>query len=227
MAIFTLRGLVLDVPAHALRGGLQTALETGRYEHAEADALTRHLRPGDRMVDLGAGAGYLCCLAARVIGAGAVAGIEASEEMAGVARANLARNGLGAAEVVHAAVVGPGHVGPRVDFGLRPAFWASALVPPNGQSPRNAQTVSVPAVALVDVLGRFRPSVLTCDIEGAEAEVLAAPLTPDLRLIVVEVHPQFYGLAGTKRVFDGLSAQGFAFSPEGSRGSTVVFERLT
>jgi hypothetical protein len=67
--------------------------------------------------------------------------------------------------------------------------------------------------------------VLSCDIEGAEAQVLSAPL-PGVRVLVVEIHPSAYGLPGTRDLFNALSAQGFAYSTEGSRGATVVFQRL-
>ncbi|MGB4827851.1 MAG: hypothetical protein WBP18_11365, partial [Paracoccaceae bacterium] len=55
--------------------------------------------------------------------------------------------------------------------------------------------------------------------------VLAQAL-PGVRLIVTEIHPATYGLGGTKRLFDALSAEGFAFTPQGSKGATVVFERI-
>ncbi len=71
MRSFSLRGLTLSLPEAALRGGLEKALTTGRYEGQEADAILRHLVPGDRFLDLGAGLGFLCALAARVVGEGA------------------------------------------------------------------------------------------------------------------------------------------------------------
>ncbi len=46
------------------------------------------------------------------------------------------------------------------------------------------------------------------------------------RIVVLEIHPAFYGSAGVKRFFDGLSASCLACSPKGSRGATVVFERV-
>jgi FkbM family methyltransferase len=224
MARYMLRGVALDLPEHALRGGLAQALETGRYESAEADAIQRHLRPGDRFLDLGAGLGYLCCLAAQVLGPEAVMGVEAGPDTAELARANLDRNGFAAAGLRHGAVVAPGQGG-KVAFGQRPAFWASALSGPAG-FPANATVVEVPALPVDALLAEHAPTVLCCDIEGAELEVLAAPLPAPLRVIVTEIHPALYGLAGTKRLFDALSASGFAFSPQGARGATVVFQRI-
>ncbi|GAB1362132.1 hypothetical protein MASR1M32_13680 [Rhodobacter sp.] len=60
MPDFSLRGLTLSLPQSALRGGLEQALSSGRYEGQEADALLRHLTPEDRVLDLGAGIGFLC-----------------------------------------------------------------------------------------------------------------------------------------------------------------------
>ena len=221
MPTYTLRGLTLTLPDAALRGGLEKALTTGRYEGQEADALLRHLKPGDRFLDLGAGIGFLCALAAGVVGAGAVTGVEAGPETLALARANLEDNGFSGVALVHGAVTAT--QSGRIEFGQRPAFWASAL---KGQEdwPENASIVKVPARPIGPLLAREKPTVLSCDIEGAELEVLTQPL-PGVRLIVVEIHPQVYGAAGTKRLFDALSAQGFAYNTEGSRGATVVFGR--
>ena len=223
MPQFTLRDIRLQIPAEALHGGLEKALASGRYEGQEADALLRHLVPEDRFLDLGAGLGFLCCLAARIVGAAQVTGVEAGPQTARLARANLDRNGFAEARLVHAAVTA-GTAG-EVEFGQRPSFWASAL---KGAAdwPKNAQILRVPARPLADLMDEAQPTVLSCDIEGAEAEVLACPLPPGLRRIVVELHPAVYGLKGTRAIFDALSAQGFAFTPDGSRGATVVFARI-
>ncbi|MFE3838476.1 FkbM family methyltransferase [Pseudogemmobacter sonorensis] len=228
MARFELRGLVLELPDAALRGGLERALASGRYENTEADAILRHLRAGDRFLDLGAGLGYLCALAAREIGAAAVAGVEAGPETLELARANLARNGYGAAALRHGAVTAGD--GATVDFLQRPAFWASALRREDGEA-LPGRVVAVPVLDLAALLAWHRPTVLSCDIEGAEIDVLtaAALATPEaraLRVIVAEIHPRIYGGEGVRQLFDAFSAAGFAYTPEGSRGATVVWERI-
>lgn len=221
MPEFSLRGLTLTLPGTALRGGLEQALASGRYEGQEADAILRHLRPGDRFLDLGAGIGFLCALAARVVGEDAVTGVEAGPETATLARANLAANGFPGARLLQGAVTARAEG--EVEFGQRPAFWASALKGAQDW-PANARILRVPARPIGPLLAETRPTVLSCDIEGAELEVLAQPL-PGVRLVVAEIHPAVYGPDGTRQLFDALSAQGFAYLPEGSRGATVVFGR--
>ncbi|WP_333818267.1 FkbM family methyltransferase [Tabrizicola sp.] len=221
MRSFTLRGLTLTLPEAALKGNLERALSSGRYEHHEADALLLHLRRGDRLLDLGAGLGFICALTAGVLGELAVAGVEAGPETVKLARKNLAANGFPGVKLVRGAVVAKGEG--EVEFGLRPAFWASALKGPEGW-PENAEVIRVPARPIGKLLERFAPTVICCDIEGGELEVLAEPLT-GVRLVVVETHPQVYGAAGVERVAAGLAAQGFEAEPRGAKADTLVFRR--
>lgn len=221
MPSYTLRGLTLTLPDAALRGGLERAFTTGRYEHQEADAILAHLRPGDRFMDLGAGIGFLCALAARVIGADAVTGVEAVPDTLTLARENLAANRLGAVRLVHGAVTAGAAA--TVEFGQRPAFWASALQGAEGW-PANAQVIRVPAHPLASLLAEHRPSVLCCDIEGAELDVLATDLS-GVRLVVVELHLGLYGPEGEARVRKSLADQGFVPEPQGTKGATVVYRR--
>jgi FkbM family methyltransferase len=220
MRSFTLRGLTLYLPEAALKGNLERALSSGRYENHEADALLLHLRPGDRLLDLGAGLGFICALAAGMLGEGSVMGVEAGPETVKLARRNLAANGFEGVKVLKGAVVGAG--AGEVEFGQRPAFWASALRGPEGW-PENAEVIRVPARPIGKLLAKFAPSVISCDIEGGELEVLTQPL-PGVRLVVVETHPQVYGAEGVALIKQTMAAQGFA-EAEGAKRDTLVFCR--
>jgi FkbM family methyltransferase len=220
MRSFTLRGLTLFLPEAALKGNLERALTSGRYETHEADALLLHLRPEDRLLDLGAGLGFICALAARVLGETSVLGIEAGPDTVKLARRNLAANGLDGVKVMRGAVVGEGEG--EVEFGQRPAFWASALKGPEGW-PENAEVIRVPARPIGKLLAKFAPTVICCDIEGGELQVLTQPL-PGVRLVVVETHPEVYGAAGVARIGAALQSQGFA-AAEGAKMDTLVFRR--
>jgi hypothetical protein len=110
----------------------------------------------------------------------------------------------------------------EVEFGQRPAFWASGLKGPEGW-PENAEVIRVTARPIGKLLARFAPTVISCDIEGGELEVLAEPL-PGVRLVVVETHPLVYGAEGVARIRSALRAQGFA-EAEGAKKDTLVFRR--
>lgn len=223
MPRFIVNGIALNIPGRHLTPPLREALETGRYEQSEAAALERHLRDGDRFLDLGAGAGYLVALAALRLGVEAVAGVEGDPEMAEVARRTVNRATGADATVEAGAVVPSGFSGSEVDFIRRGGFWASSL--PVADEAGQAR-LTVAALPLEELLARHRPSVLCVDIEGGEAELFDYPLPTHVRLVILELHPKRYGASGVRRIFDGLSASGMAYCPAGSRGATVVFERV-
>jgi len=83
-----------------LRLDPEQAFGTGTHDTTRlaATLLERLVRPGDRVIDLGAGTGILAMVAAHQ-GAAEVVAIEPDEDAAGCARDNVARNGLGRVRV--------------------------------------------------------------------------------------------------------------------------------
>lgn len=224
VAEFILNGIILNIPDSLLNPQLERYFRSGRYEHSEAEALGRHLRPRDRLLDLGSGAGYLVSIGGRLLAPGAAAGVEANPEMAEVARANLARNQV-QAELLWGAVVTDDHPQDQVSLTVRPAFWASSLeAAPEGGSGR---AIKVPALRFGSLMERFQPTVISVDIEGGELGLFDRPLPPCVRLVMLELHPAVYRRGGVKRIFDGLSATGLTYCPVGSASRTVVFERVS
>jgi FkbM family methyltransferase len=223
MARFEVHGVSLRVPGKAMNDDLRKALETGSYEWNERIALTRHVGPEDRVLDIGAGAGFLSSLAAQVVGADNVVSVEASPVMLDVLRANLDENGARGSRLIHAAVVPDSYSDETVSFAVRDAFWASALASTAPQAPNK---VEVPALRLTDLLAEVQPSIVLMDVEGAEVELCEQPWPDSVRLLVMEIHTQRYPPASVKRIFDGLSAQGFTYMPWGTRGEVVTLQRV-
>lgn len=89
--------------------------DPGRYTHGYGDAvlgshrartaensaahLLPHLRPGQRLLDVGSGAGTITADLARIVGPENVVALEVGEESAELTRAELDRQGLGAVRV--------------------------------------------------------------------------------------------------------------------------------
>ena len=223
MGSFEIDGIKLEIPDDCLSPQLTASLESGRYEGTESHALKRHLVPGDRVVDLGAGAGYLCTLAARIVGGQNVLGVEGNPAMAPVARANLRRNGAANGTILHGAVVGDDFKGDTVRFLARQAFWAGSI---DETSDTRDRHVDVPVLRLGDILKRHEPSLVIMDIEGAEADLAGYPWPDHVRMVILEVHTNRYPPAALHSIFNGFFEVGFTYCPWGSRAETLVFERV-
>lgn len=223
MAQFTVHGVKLRVPGRALNANLRRELESERYEWNERLALLRHLKPGDKVLDLGAGAGFLSSLAARVVGAGNVVAVEASPVMQAALRANLDGNGARGARLIHAAVVADGYEGDTVSFAMTGAFWASSLAE---HAWGQAEQVTVPAAKLSALLEEHRPTIVVMDVEGAEVELSQQAWPDSVRILIMEIHTSKYPPREVKRIFDGLSASGFTIMPWGTRGEVITLQRV-
>lgn len=224
MPSFNIDGIKLRVPGHCLTPPLVKALESGQYERNERAALQHHLSPGDRVLELGAGAGYLSILAAQIVGAANVHCVEANPAMLEVLRKNLDSNGARAVTLHSGGVVPDSHEGGEVRFHMRDAFWASSVAE---EITNSQKVVEVPALCLTDLLEEAHPTVVVMDVEGAELGLCDRDWPASVRLLIMEIHTRQYGPAKVKAMFDALSRAGFTYMPWGTRGEVVALQRVT
>lgn len=218
VARYQIEGLELELPEGIAGRSVSEKLASGQYERAEARAVLMRVKPGMRVLELGAGLGYVTALCARITGPQNVTSIEALAPMLPVIRANLARNGLAGVDLRHGAVAGGD--GPSVAFRRGAGFWGSSLAEPGEEGE------AVPRISLPELFAERAPEAVIMDIEGAEAELLDQPWPAHVRQVVMELHPKRYGDAGIARVFDGLRASGLIYDPGPSRGAVVAFRRM-
>jgi len=222
MAEFEIDGLRLAVPDAQLDDRVRGKLASGSYEADEALAALMRLRPGQRVLELGAGTGFVACLCARVAGADNVTAVEANPEMLPVIEGNLARNGFGAVTVLHGAVGGMAGGAP-VAFDPARSFWAGRIADATSCAER---VVEVPHLGLGDLLDRVQPALVIIDVEGAEAHLFDAPWPGHVRNVVMELHPGRYPDRVIQRIVDCLSASGLTYDPGPSRGRILCFRRV-
>ncbi|MBV0890435.1 FkbM family methyltransferase [Paracoccus sp. Z118] len=204
---FTIDGALIEVPASALVPRLRGRLQDGGYEGHERALLRAHLRLGDRVLDLGAGAGMVSITAARIVGAGNVTSVEANPEMLRPLKRNLRRNIGAEGSVLHMAVVADGDKRDSVDLHVSPGFWSASTLP--GRAKGAAASYAVKARPLGKLIRRAQANVLAMDVEGAEQQLLATPLPEQVRLLVIELHPALYGGAARDAILADLAGQGF------------------
>lgn len=202
---------------------IEKPLRKSRYEKGEALALKRILKPGDRVLELGAGLGLLSAIAAQVPGVEAVTAVEANPGLMPMIRETHRLNDITSVEVLNAAVTGPGVAGKGpLPFYLRRDFWASSM---DATSRRYKAVVQVQRVPFEALLAERRPSVIVCDIEGAELGLFEGADLSGVRAVVVELHPKVYGEAGRARVERVLEAAGLARQPGFEKSTVQLFVR--
>ncbi len=220
MARFQIDDVVLRIPGHQLVPKLRKALDSGAYEHLEARALNKVLRADDRVLELGAGCGFLA-IHARQLGASVVS-VEANPEMIDVIKRNFAINGVEDVTLIHGAAVAT-VTEPEVQFFLRGGFWAGSLDARGGAA---EQKVTAPALALNDLIERHDPTALLVDVEGAEASLFDDWVPGNVRLVILEIHPRQYGRDTVAQIFQGMAKRGFVYDPTVSRGKVILFSRI-
>lgn len=222
MARFRIEEIVLDIPDGMLVPGLRRALEAGRYEGRERQALRRHLRRGDRLLELGTGVGCLAALSAGIIGADRITTVEANPLILEVARANLDRNGAGAVRLIHGAAVPDAMAGGTIPFHVHPGFWSASLAP-NPKLPTRRHDVL--ALGFHALLAETGANAVVMDVEGAEEILLDVPPPPAVRLVVLEVHSARYDASVIAQMRESLVAAGLCARHEPPEAEVWVHER--
>lgn len=185
----------------------QRRIAEGRYEADEIAGALAVVRPGDRVLELGAGLGVVSAVVAARAQPAAVLSYEANPELIPHIRALHAANGLSDRIELRNAVLTAGPDQPPTrTFHLRTSFLGSSLI---DDETRETRPVEVPTADVEAVLAEFRPDVLIVDIEGGELELLTQTRLRGIRALVIELHPKVYGPEGTRTCKDRLRALGF------------------
>ncbi|QPM91944.1 FkbM family methyltransferase [Pseudooceanicola algae] len=218
MAEYDLDGLRLVLPEDLGSAGIAAKLASGGYERDEAAAVRMRLKAGMRVLEFGAGLGFLTAIAARIAGPANVTSIEPVAAMLPVIRGNLERNGLAGVDLRHGAVAAG--VDDEVEFVTVESYIGSALA-------ETDQTGTlVPRADLDALLEEVTPQAVIMDVEGAEIGLFDNPWPVKPRLVVLELHPKRYGGDEIARIFTCMAKTGLAYDPGASRGPVVVFRRI-
>ncbi len=217
---FQLNGVKLTLPDGLATQEIVAKLRDGSYEADEARAADRCVRQDFRVLELGAGVGYVTALCAQRTAPENILSVEANPDLLPVIQGNLAANGLSGVSVLHGAVTGAADDGATAQFRISDGFTGSSL---DGKGGRQ---VEVPLIPVYDLIRAHKPHVILMDVEGAEADMFSRPWKCPLRYCVMELHPRKYGPNVIKRVVDFMSAMNMTYDPVTSRGKVLGFRKV-
>lgn len=201
------------------------ALKRGNYERPEVEATPKFLNPNDRVLELGAGIGYISSFVAGQVGVEHVTCIEANPRLAAYINTAHDAQGLTNVDVINCVAVTdaePVTPGQTTDFYIRDPFWSSSLDP--GRDP--IEVTKVPLRPLSELITETRATALIVDIEGGERDIFVDTDLGTVNKVYVELHTRYIKARGIKACFDALSKLGFYYDQRISSQGVVLFRRL-
>jgi len=213
---FVVGDIFIEAPSPQVSRSVRKSLRKNEYETAET-YLVRHLvRPGDAVLDLGAGLGLTSIAAAKASGNGRIVGYEADPVIAPLAEKNARRNGVHV-EIRNKAIAREKGV---CEFHVRRSFTASSIFPK-----KRSKKILIEADAFQDAVDEIQPDVIVCDIEGVEKEVFAGANLSSVRRLIMEVHPELISLLGVLKCVQDLGDSGLSLIEHLCFGHVLVFDR--
>jgi FkbM family methyltransferase len=212
----------VKIPVHedVFSPNLLKSFTEGRYEQHEARELGRIIQQGERVLEIGAGVGFISTIVSRNPLTSSLRCYEANPRLIPIIREVHELNGVGNAEVRNGVL---GHAGGSATFYLRKDFWASSL----SQGPFPYQeTVEVPCFDFNREIEEYRPTLIICDIEGGELDLFEQAVLTGVKKVYLEVHQRVLGRRGMLRLFQAMGVRGFHYDQHHSSGSVVLFSHV-
>ena len=192
---------------------------TGHYEGDEILCVLQTIEPHDLVLELGAGIGALSSVVlSRKQTAGWVC-VEAHPDLAPLIRKNHKLNALAGVEVLSGALSND-RAQKQHDFYVTEDFWSSSLTRPE----KFVEVKRIPALNFGDILERYRPTFIICDIEGGEYDLFSGEVDlSSVRKVCLEAH------SAPQDRLDSLDAffreRGFALNPPPLRLGVNYWQR--
>ena len=207
----------LAVDADMIDPWILRFMAMGQYEAQEADLLAETLTPGDSVVELGAGVGFMALMVRHLAPGARYRGAEANPQLFDLIRRNLAMAGAEDIDIRNEIL---GRSEGTEPFYLAQRYWSSSLVRAEG-----TEAVQVPALRLADVLKEQEASYLLIDIEGGEYDLLPHVELGPVQKVLIEMHPERTDRRTHSAALRSLLEAGFELDGALSKRNVLYLER--
>lgn len=220
--IASLSGVSIPLDMPILSETILESIRSGCYEYEEQRQLPGIIQPGERVLELGVGIGFIASIILKHQNTQAYLGFEANPDLLPCIREVFELNEVDG-EVCNEVLVHEPDI-THLDFYKRQNFWASSLSPePWGFDSK----IAIPAKQLNEVIAEFKPTLIVCDIEGGELDVFRQADLRGVRRVYLEIHQKVLGRKGIRELFDILSAKHFHYDQFHSTGAVVLFTEVS
>lgn len=215
------RGLSVPVTCDHMPLPIYIQISEDAYEHPELLAAQGLIRHNDRVLEMGTGLGIVSGLISRMASGVIVQSYEANPNL--LRHISDLHQGNNITNVyVTNAILEPNPSCETRSFHIHKYFAEGSIY----QSEFSETIIEVPVIDLNAVVRDFKPTLMICDIEGAEEVVIPGCDLSTLRGIVIELHPRVMSRVGVKHIYDALISAGLYPNIELSSEQVIAFERI-
>jgi FkbM family methyltransferase len=193
------------------------ALASGALEREEFILAKRYFNKDDRIMEFGCGLGVAAARLVKAVQPASITCLEANPLAVEYATRLFSANKMDVNLLQGA--LGDGS---KTFFYACDDYILSSFDQPLGHD--NYTKIEVATFALSDVIQRYKPNAIFCDIEGAEQHFCTPDQMDDINKVVIELHPEVYGKTVTEQILQNFSDAGFRLIEKLKQ--TYFFERL-
>lgn len=181
------------------------------YETPELSSLQKFIKPSDRVLELGAGIGYISTFLAKFMDVSNITVVEANPVLCDYISDLHAKNDVTGARILNGVVLSDERDLPEsgtTPFYVTDPFWSYSLRKPKNA---NATKIDVPVFRLSEVVADAKPTVIVCDIKGGEVDLFNSVDLTGVRYVHLELHTRITGALGVTKLFDAMHRNGFFY----------------
>ena len=214
--LVTIEGIKLAI-APDISTGPREALYGGYYEKSELKIVKRHLKPSDRVMEIGAGLGLISTYCAQKIGSDRVFTYEANPALEPFIRHTYEINNVNPSLQICLVGNQPG----EETFYIGKAFWSSSTIQRNSTD----QPIQIPVKPFNEEVHKINPTFLIVDIEGGEYELLKDADFHNIKNIAIEIHEVVIGKEKVEFVKAKFAEAGFQLNERFSSKGELFLQR--
>lgn len=218
--IIETNGIKVPFISRIITPKIERPMRNNRYEAGECAKLRETLVAKDRLLELGAGIGLISSIAGLFEGIGSVTAIEANPELIPIINETYRLNGVEKIDLRNAVVVAGSRK--RAPFYLRGDIWASSMEPDSRPYKKKKH---LDCLGIQNLIEEKNPSVIICDIKGAEIGLFDNADLSQVRAMFIEFHPKVYGESAVDEITRMIEAKGLLHQNFEKPSSVRFFER--
>ena len=192
------------------------AIACGAIENEEVKIASKVIREDDVVVEFGAGLGIAASRVNKICAPKKHICFEANPLLENYAKQLFRENNLS----IQFETLGLGN-GNKLEFFAMKDYILSSFEMPEAGS--DFEKILVPTLTLDEILSAHKPTVIFCDIEGAELSYFRSKMFEGVDKIIIELHPRVYGSEGLAAFQSYM--EGYNFALKFKKGDTYCFMR--